>query len=795
MLASWAVFPFVLGVLALGCGLLVEHFGRIRFAGGLVVPVGLAAIIVIGTAVSVVTGLRPLACVVVAGLAAGGFALRRGRLGRPSPWLAGAVLVVFVLYGAPALFSGQATFVGYSRLDDSATFLALTARLIDRGRDASGLAPSTYARTIEAYIGTGYPVGSLVPLGVVAPLVRQNLAWLFQPYLTVLAALLATCLWALTGTIARRASVRAGLVIVASQPALLFAYANEEGAVKEMTMAVLFALTAALTAQLLRREVGRGPVLAAAVAAAAMLDTYSLGALPWLGPLGLAVAVSWGAGMTERPLRRKLATAAVAGLALVGVLALPALGTIGSFAHAAGDLRAPSVDLGNLTRSLSPLQLLGVWPAGDFRTGLGANAGAAGVLIAGVAATSVLGLGHAIRRRSWEPTVYGLGGLVAFLVVNSAGSAWVTAKVMAVVSPAVLLLAGAGALAWARRGARVIAPLVGLAIAAGVLWSNVLAYEDAALAPRDRLAELAQIGADFAGQGPALLNEYEPYGARFFLRTLDAEAPAELRVRRVELRDGTYLPTGQPAYLDQFALSSLRPYRTLIVRRNPTDSRPPAFFDLKRTYRYYEVWQQPAIPRVVVTDMPLRRGVMPAAVPDCRQVARLARIATADHAELVAAPDPALAAAALGSAAHPASWSIPGDPEHLNPASPGTARLALTLPRAGDYGVWLGGSFARGVSLSADGRPVGAVRYALNPLGQYDLFGRVSLSSGVHHFALRYPGAGLHPGSAQQALPLGPLVLQSEPRNAEALVSVAPDRASTLCGRPLAWIEVVRARA
>ena len=47
------------------------------------------------------------------------------------------------------------------------------------------------------------------------------------------------------------------------------------------------------------------------------------------------------------------------------------------------------------------------------------------------------------------------------------------------------------------------------------------------LAPRARLAELDQVGTRFAGQGPTLMTETEPYGVRHFLRNLDPEGAAE----------------------------------------------------------------------------------------------------------------------------------------------------------------------------------------------------------------------------------------------------------------------------
>ena len=82
-----------------------------------------------------------------------------------------------------------------------------------------------------------------------------------------------------------------------------------------------------------------------------------------------------------------------------------------------------------------------------------------------------------------------------------------------------------------RRLAVVVGAVAMVAIAGGVLWSNALAYGNVWLAPRNQLAELETIGQRFAGDGPALMTEYQPHGVRHFLRNLDAEGASELRVR------------------------------------------------------------------------------------------------------------------------------------------------------------------------------------------------------------------------------------------------------------------------
>ena len=104
-------------------------------------------------------------------------------------------------------------------------------------------------------------------------------------------------------------------------------------------------------------------------------------------------------------------------------------------------------------------------------------------------------------------------------------------------------------------------------IAGGVLWSNVDQYHDVWLAPRGQLHDLETIGHRFAGDGPALMTDYEPYGARHFLRSLDPEGASELRRRYDYLANGKSLDKGDSADIDRFRLDQVLVYRTLVLRR------------------------------------------------------------------------------------------------------------------------------------------------------------------------------------------------------------------------------------
>ena len=82
--------------------------------------------------------------------------------------------------------SGEATFAGYIKLDDTATWLALTDRVMEHGRSLDGLAPSTYEATLAFNLADGYPVGVFLPLGVGGALLGEDIAWLVQPYMALL---------------------------------------------------------------------------------------------------------------------------------------------------------------------------------------------------------------------------------------------------------------------------------------------------------------------------------------------------------------------------------------------------------------------------------------------------------------------------------------------------------------------------------------------------------------------------------------------------------------------------------
>jgi hypothetical protein len=325
-----------------------------------------------------------------------------------------------------------------------------------------------------------------------------------------------------------------------------------------------------------------------------------------------------------------------------------------------------------------------------------------------------------------------------------------------------------------------------------VLWSNVLAYRDVRLASRERMGELAKIGERFAGDGPTLINEYEPYAARYFLRKADPESPSELRRRVVPLRRGTGLDKLEWAPVDEFQPNAALEYRTVVLRRSPAESRPQPGYDLAFRGRYFDVWQRPLQPSRHVIDQVMFGDRLNATAPaPCPEVRRLQQVAESQGAILVAAERPPALILDLANSDRPPDWGLaPGTPARMFPPSAGTMRLSAQVPADGEYDLWMQGSFGRGLEASIDGSRVGEVRHELSFEGMWSRFGSVRLAAGTHQVELRYGGPGIRPGRGEQLDRFGPVALEPK-APAPRLSEVAPGSAQTLCGKSLDWLAVV----
>jgi hypothetical protein len=697
LLAPWLLFPAVLGVLALGCGLLLERATAVRLPGVLLAPCGVAVIIVVGEFATLGSATASFATPSVVTLAVAGLfvGLTRDRFRQAAvPLAVGAV--VFLAYGAPVLLSGEATFAGYIKLDDTATFLALTDRVLEHGHNVAGLAPSSYEATLSVNLVHGYPVGALLPFGIARNLVGVDGAWVYQPYLAFLASMLALVLFELARRVVSSRRLCAVTAAVAAQPALLYGFALW-GGIKELCAAPIVALIGALASTNVARP---RHLLPLATAVAALLGVLSVGGAVWLVvPVAILALVAW----------RCRALRPFAGLAATTVLlSLPTLVDARSFlSPATAEAVRSGTVLGNLARPLTAFQIFGIWPNGDFRFDP-SDRTATWILIATVAFVGLIGVGVAARARAWTPLLYVGSAVGACVLLTPIASPWVVAKAYAIASPAILLAAllGCGALVMRRRMTEGVVGLV--AVACGVLWSNVLAYHDVNLAPREQLRELEWIGHSFAGDGPALMTEYQPYGVRHFLRSLEAEGASELRRRPIPLRNGALLDKGESVDLAQFDPAAVRVYQTLVLRRSPLASGPPNVYRLVWRGRFYDVWQvSRGEPASLVSVAPRANARCP------RVTIGLAR----------------------------------------------SLRRAVRFPASGRYEIWMGGSFRNRLAIVIDGRSVATRSRQLNNAGQYTLVGTTRIAAGLHAVEVRYSRSSVRPGSGGDEYGFGPLIL------------------------------------
>src|SRR5215212_4762351 len=135
LLLAWGAFPLLLVALGAGWGLLVERAVRTRIPRALIPGVGLCALIAVTEPLLLIGPADRVATPVAAAGAALGWLVTAAPWGRPAlGWAAGrwamlAAVATFAVFAAPIVLSGQATFPGYIKLDDTATWLAMTDQI------------------------------------------------------------------------------------------------------------------------------------------------------------------------------------------------------------------------------------------------------------------------------------------------------------------------------------------------------------------------------------------------------------------------------------------------------------------------------------------------------------------------------------------------------------------------------------------------------------------------------------------------------------------------------------------
>jgi hypothetical protein len=448
------------------------------------------------------------------------------------------------------------------------------------------------------------------------------------------------------------------------------------------------------------------------------------------------------------------------------------------------------VTLGNLGHALSAWQAFGVWPTGDFRLPLLSHVALTYVLIGLNVAAVLVGVIWALRRRTAWPLVFVAASAIGWAYITARSTPWGDAKALVIISPALTAAAMmAPASLWVANR-RPEALLLTVALAAGVLWTNALAYHDADLAPRDRLSEMSKIGERFAGQGPTLYTEFEEFG-KHFLRQADPSGADESwqDAPRAALANGVGTPFGASTDIDQLLPSYVQHFRTLVLRRSASASRPPSNYRRVYSGRFYDVWQKSAPTSTVIQHLGLGDLLEPGAVPPCSAMQKLSQ---AGGSKLAYVPVPKLPVLLSAKAKYPRTWGPdPVDPTNLVPHGGGTLTGTISVTTPSRYAVWLEGSFGRPFTVVIDGHVVGKVGNELNGRSQYAFVGHIPLGPGTHTVQIVHPTGNLAPGDGGDGRLLGRLVL--DPANDTRVIrELAPSDWRQLCGQNLDWVESVR---
>jgi hypothetical protein len=278
-------------------------------------------------------------------------------------------------------------------------------------------------------LNQGYPLG---PHSIVVALNKGLGIGLVQGFsgLTVAVAILA-CLTTLAAFADLPLLPRTAGALVVGLAYMVASY-FAQGAFKE-TMQALFLLAFVLALRESDRAWADLPLryVPAALIAVGSIYTYSFPGLIWLG----GAAVLW--AVFNRPAVKAL------GLALLTfvVLIAPELGRMIDF-HSFETFDPNGPGLGNLFGQISPFEVLGIWPSGDFRLAPGDGAVPAAAYYLGIAFALVLFVYGVIQlwRRREAAILSGLAAAaLAYAAARIGGTPYTAAKAIEIGAPLVAL--------------------------------------------------------------------------------------------------------------------------------------------------------------------------------------------------------------------------------------------------------------------------------------------------------------------------------------------------------------------
>lgn len=424
-----------------------------------------------------------------------------------------------------------------------------------------------------------------------------------------------------------------------------------QGAFKEPLMSLYLLAFAMGLGGLLRSGVRlrRTTFVPLGLITAGALLTYSYLAVAWLGAAALlAVAVTlW----STWPGRQGVVDAARAALVPVGIGAgvvivavAVELPRLWHYAHSVGASPADGVggvgatNLGNLSGPLPVGEVLGIWPAGDFR-GVPAPHEFLTELKAVALLAAVGGALYLLDRRRHVGVLSALGAALAVWLISDRGqSPYVTAKSLVILAPFVALVGLRAVLpeGWpALSRDRLVATLrIGFAavFVAGGLWSSQTVLRGMPVEStqqRDQLESLRHL----VQPGPTLflgVDDHVGYRLRGMpLAYLGVGFQSPIPVAARPEKPWAF---GQPVDWDSVDAGTLDQFRYVVVGRSPYGSAPPPNFRLLGHTALYEAWERtgPTPPRSVIEPSGDPAGVLDCKSPAGRRLSRRQGVAAVE---------------------------------------------------------------------------------------------------------------------------------------------------------------------
>lgn len=805
--SDWLLAPGLLLLVSFGLGILLCLAIRKRLNVAILTVLGFLLIVLTGSLCTASTVVAPIFSDVIAIVGLAGIVTwaMRFRKSFPLDWPSSiAGLVTYFLYALPSLASGKPGWVGWVKLDDTGTWLALSDRLVNVGHMIPDPITSTYDRVIQIYMGNSafgsagsdYPLGSFLPLGVMSKISHIDAAWLFQPYLALAAGISAALF---TFVVRRFISNRIWIVALSSLAVLassMYSYVMW-GGIKEVVLLIPISLLALTLFRAGKTQFDLEFFLSAGITLLSLFFIAGKSSAGFILPIiGCAIMV-WLFQRNRGVFRAVVGIGAGVSFLLL-ILLLSGNDVIGKI------LVPPNGgDVGNLSRSLSLLQVMGIWPNRDFRMDA-LHPQVTYLIIAFAILFAIAGLYFAIKQRKWAMPSLVATCILVVAYSNRYGGIWFTAKAIAVASPFLLLASCIGSYElWNFFGSRdrerptffksrYVVAMVALTVGFGVVVSDCLTFGNVWLSPYTQVSELQTIGKLYAGQGPALMTEYSVLGSRYFLRALDAESASELRVHTIPMLNGATVPKGYAADVELFGNATLDYFNLLVLRNSPLASRPPMNFDLVWSGKLFNVWKKNSTSVNIKKTLPLGTNESPGSVPQCQAVtAFLAgmspgdRVFTVDRSEVFPI--------ALSDAQLPANWTPSTPPAgSVDRNGSGTLSKFFRIGSTGDYDLSIAGSFPGHLKLMLDAENIysGTGLFEGNPTLTNSLT-NIHLTEGSHVLTLVYSMPILAPGSFVGDR-IGPIYLTTQLPSQTQVVEVPASDYSKLCQRNLDWITIAQ---